>query len=122
MNSRSFWRESSVRRWRVFPAPQGCCASPRLSPGRGWPVKRITVLTRGGDAPGMNSVIRAIVRAGADRGLEVYGVRHGFNGLIIGDMRRLGPRDVSGSMQLARLLWPDHQRGVGLLAGGPRQP
>ncbi|MCJ7512840.1 MAG: 6-phosphofructokinase [Anaerolineales bacterium] len=85
-------------------------------------MKRIAVLTRGGDAPGMNSVIRAIVRAGADRGLEVYCVRHGFNGPIIGDMQRLGPRDVSGSMQLARLLWPDHQRGVDLLAGCPRQP
>jgi len=62
-------------------------------------VKRIAILTSGGDAPGMNSVIRAAVRTGIDRGLEVYGVRHGYSGLIEGDIHNLGPRDVGGIMQ-----------------------
>jgi 6-phosphofructokinase 1 len=62
-------------------------------------MKRIAVLTSGGDAPGMNSVIRAVVRKGIDRGLEVHGVRHGFSGLIEGDIQPLGPRDVGGIMQ-----------------------
>jgi 6-phosphofructokinase 1 len=62
-------------------------------------VKRIAILTSGGDAPGMNSVIRAAVRTGIDRGLEVYGVHHGYSGLIEGDIHNLGPRDVGGIMQ-----------------------
>lgn len=48
-------------------------------------VKRIAVLTSGGDAPGMNAVIRAVVRRGIFRGLEVYGVRNGYDGLISGN-------------------------------------
>jgi len=47
----------------------------------------------------MNSVIRAVVRTGVDRGLEVYGVRHGYSGLIQGDLHLLGTRDVGGIMQ-----------------------
>lgn len=62
-------------------------------------MKRIAILTSGGDAPGMNSVIRAAVRTGIDRGLEVYGVHHGYSGLIEGDIQHLGPRDVGGIMQ-----------------------
>ncbi len=62
-------------------------------------MKRIAVLTSGGDAPGMNSVIRAVVRAGLHKGLEVFGVQHGYAGLIAGDMRQLGARDVGGIMQ-----------------------
>ena len=41
-------------------------------------IKRIAVLTSGGDAPGMNAAIRAVVRAGISAGLEVYGIRDGF--------------------------------------------
>ena len=63
-------------------------------------MKRIAVLTSGGDAPGMNAAIRAVVRTGCDRGWEVYGVQHGFAGLIAGDFTPLGRRDVSGIMQL----------------------
>ena len=48
-------------------------------------MKRIAVLTSGGDAPGMNAAIRAVVRTGCDRGWEVYGVQHGYAGLIAGD-------------------------------------
>jgi 6-phosphofructokinase 1 len=62
-------------------------------------MKRIAVLTSGGDAPGMNAAIRAVVRTGVDKGYEVYGVRHGYRGLIAGDFIRLTPRDVGGIMQ-----------------------
>jgi 6-phosphofructokinase 1 len=57
---------------------------------------RIAVLTSGGDAPGMNAAIRAIVRTGVDRGWEVYGVQDGYAGLIAGRMAPLGRRDVGG--------------------------
>jgi 6-phosphofructokinase 1 len=63
-------------------------------------MKRIAVLTSGGDAPGMNAAIRAVVRTGVDRGWDVFGVRHGYLGLIGGDLVPLGRRDVSGIVQL----------------------
>jgi 6-phosphofructokinase 1 len=59
-------------------------------------MKRVAVLTSGGDAPGMNAAIRAVVRAGVGRGMEVIGVRHGYAGLIADDMVPLGTRDVGG--------------------------
>lgn len=62
-------------------------------------MKKLAVLTSGGDAPGMNAAIRAVVREGIHRGFEVYGVNRGFEGLLKGDWRRLGPRDVSGVVQ-----------------------
>ena len=62
-------------------------------------MKRIAVLTSGGDAPGMNGAIRAVVRTGIGRGWEVFGVRHGYAGLISGDMAVLSARDVGGILQ-----------------------
>ena len=62
-------------------------------------MKRIAVLTSGGDAPGMNAAIRAVVRTGIDLGWEVFGVNHGFAGLCSGDMQILSARDVGGIMQ-----------------------
>ena len=62
-------------------------------------MKRIAVLTSGGDAPGMNAAIRAVVRTGLSRGWEVHGVRHGYAGLISGDIFPLGVRDVGGIIQ-----------------------
>jgi 6-phosphofructokinase 1 len=59
-------------------------------------MRRIAVLTSGGDAPGMNAAIRAVVRAAVASGQEVLGVQHGYTGLIAGDFRRLQPRDVGG--------------------------
>jgi 6-phosphofructokinase 1 len=56
----------------------------------------IAVLTSGGDAPGMNAAVRAVVRTAAAHGLQVLGVRHGYTGLIAGDFIALGPRDVGG--------------------------
>lgn len=52
-------------------------------------VRTLTVLTSGGDAPGMNAAIQAVVKIGAARGLDVFGVERGFDGLIDGHTRRL---------------------------------
>ncbi len=57
--------------------------------------KKIGVLTSGGDAPGMNAAARAVVRTALARGVEVYGIYRGYSGLIDGDIRKMGPRDVS---------------------------
>ncbi len=62
-------------------------------------MRRVAVLTSGGDAPGMNAAIRAVVRTGVSLGLEVFGVRHGYSGLIAGDIVQLGPRDVGGIIE-----------------------
>lgn len=62
-------------------------------------MKRIAVLTSGGDAPGMNAAIRAVVRSGIQYGWEVYGVRGGYEGLINGIFIPLGTRDVGGILQ-----------------------
>lgn len=59
-------------------------------------MQRIAVLTSGGDAPGMNAAIRAVVRTGLAQGWDVLGVRQGFAGLIAGDLIPLGARDVGG--------------------------
>ncbi|MBS3907430.1 MAG: 6-phosphofructokinase [Syntrophaceae bacterium] len=62
-------------------------------------MKRIAVLTSGGDAPGMNAAIRAVVRTGIEKGWEVYGIERGYAGLITGSAKSLGLRDVSGIIQ-----------------------
>lgn len=58
-------------------------------------MKKIAVLTSGGDAPGMNAAIRAVVRTALSRGLEVVGVSRGYNGLINGDFVPMNLRSVS---------------------------
>ncbi|MCC6805487.1 MAG: 6-phosphofructokinase [Anaerolineae bacterium] len=63
-------------------------------------MKRIAVLTSGGDAPGMNAAIRAAVRMGIDQGCEVFGVANGYRGLIDNQMQALGARDVGGIIHL----------------------
>ena len=62
-------------------------------------IKKIGVLTSGGDAPGMNAAIRAVTRAAIYNGLEVYGIRMGYEGMIDGDIIRLESKDVSGIIQ-----------------------
>lgn len=62
-------------------------------------IKRIGVLTSGGDAPGMNAAIRAVTRAAIFHGLEVYGIRRGYEGMIDGDIVQLESHDVSGIIQ-----------------------
>ncbi len=58
-------------------------------------VRRIGVLTSGGDAPGMNAAVRSVVRAAIFRGIEVVGIRRGWNGLINGDIVRLDEKSVA---------------------------
>jgi 6-phosphofructokinase 1 len=58
-------------------------------------IKRIGVLTSGGDAPGMNACVRAVVRTCIAHDVEVYGIRRGYNGLIHGDIVRLDEKSVS---------------------------
>ena len=62
-------------------------------------MKRIAVLTSGGDAPGMNAAIRAVVRTGINKGWTVFGVQQGFAGLLTAKFVPLGARDVGGIMQ-----------------------
>lgn len=62
-------------------------------------MKRIAVLTSGGDAPGMNAAVRAITRCGIDLGWEVFGVRRGFSGLVAGNLEQLSLRSVAGIIQ-----------------------
>ncbi len=57
-------------------------------------IKRIGVLTSGGDAPGMNACVRSVVRSALYHGIECYGIRRGWNGLIHGDILRLDERSV----------------------------
>ena len=62
-------------------------------------MRRIGILTSGGDAPGMNAAIRAVTRAALDKGWEVYGVHNGFAGLMADSVTPLFARDVGGIIQ-----------------------
>ena len=62
-------------------------------------MKKIAVLTSGGDAPGMNAAVRAVVRSALNAGIEVYGVIRGFNGLINDELVPMNLRSVSNIMQ-----------------------
>ena len=76
------------------------------------PLKRIGVLTGGGDAPGLNAVIRAVVKTGSNAGLEVLGIEDSFDGLIHeGRMRPLTPKDVTGILRLGGTILGTTNRG-----------
>lgn len=62
-------------------------------------MKRIAVMTSGGDAPGMNAAIRAVVRTAIAKDIEVFGIRQAYAGLLIGDFEPLTSREVSGILQ-----------------------
>lgn len=62
-------------------------------------VTRIGVLTSGGDSPGMNAAIRAVVRTGIYHGLEVYGIMRGYQGLIEDDIQKMESRSVANIIQ-----------------------
>ena len=62
-------------------------------------MKRIAVLTSGGDAPGMNAAIRAVVRSSLYHGMEVYGIQRGYEGLINGEIKEMTASSVSDIMQ-----------------------
>ncbi len=63
-------------------------------------IKKIGVLTSGGDAPGMNAAIRAVVRTAQYHNVEVIGIRKGYNGLINGEIKEMRSKDVSNVMNL----------------------
>ena len=62
-------------------------------------IRTIGVLTSGGDAPGMNAAIRAVVRTALGKGLRVRGIRKGYHGLLNEDIIDLSARDVSDTIQ-----------------------
>lgn len=62
-------------------------------------MKRIAVFTSGGDSPGMNACIRAVVRTAIYHGIEVYGIRKGYNGMISGDFYKMESSSVSNTIQ-----------------------
>lgn len=63
-------------------------------------ISKIAVLTSGGDAPGMNACIRAVVRTAIHHGLEIYGIRQGYQGMINNDMEQMHARSVSNILNL----------------------
>lgn len=63
------------------------------------PIKTIGVLTSGGDAPGMNAAIRAVVRSALDKGMNVWGIRRGYHGLLREELIPMNGRDVSDIIQ-----------------------
>ena len=62
-------------------------------------VTKIAVLTSGGDAPGMNAAIRAVVRTGVFHGLEVFGVTRGYNGMIEDEIFEMNSQSVANIIQ-----------------------
>lgn len=62
-------------------------------------VSKIGVLTSGGDSPGMNAAIRAVVRTGIYYGLEVYGIRRGYSGMVDGDIKKMEGKSVANIIQ-----------------------
>src|ERR671913_783703 len=76
------------------------------------PIRRIGVLTGGGDAPGLNAVIRAVVKAGTNANCEVIGLEDSFDGLIEPDRwRRLVPKDVTGILRVGGTILGTTNRG-----------
>ncbi len=76
------------------------------------PITRIGVLTGGGDAPGLNAVIRAVVKTACNAGIDVLGIEDSFDGLIEpGRTRPLGPRDVTGILRIGGTILGTTNRG-----------
>ncbi|HEL1943887.1 TPA: 6-phosphofructokinase [Streptococcus suis] len=85
-------------------------------------MKRIAVLTSGGDAPGMNAAIRAVVRQAISEGMEVYGINEGYAGMVAGDIHELSVRSVGdiisrGGTFLGSARYPEFAKLEGQLKG-----
>ncbi|MFV0555608.1 MAG: 6-phosphofructokinase [Lactovum sp.] len=85
-------------------------------------MKRIAVLTSGGDSPGMNAAVRAVVRKGIAEGMEVFGVNHGYAGLVRGDIFQMnsetvGDKIVRGGTFLYSARYPEFREREGQLKG-----
>ena len=62
-------------------------------------MKKIGVLTSGGDSPGMNAAVRAVVRKGLSMGMEVYGIQRGYEGLLDGEIQKMEWSSVGDILQ-----------------------
>ena len=62
-------------------------------------LKKIGIMTSGGDSPGMNAAIRAVVRTAIYHGIDVYGIRRGYQGMIEGDIYKMQTTDVANIIQ-----------------------
>jgi 6-phosphofructokinase 1 len=85
-------------------------------------MKRIGILTSGGDAPGMNAAIRAVTRKAIHEGLEVYGINYGFAGLVAGDIFKMDESSVGDKIQrggtfLYSARYPEFAQEEGQLKG-----
>ena len=85
-------------------------------------IKKIGVLTSGGDAPGMNAAVRAVVSSALSKGMEVYGIRRGYVGLINGDIIKMDERSVSdiihrGGTTLYTARCPEFRTAEGVAKG-----
>lgn len=85
-------------------------------------VRRIGLLTGGGDCPGLNAVIRGVTKPAEDYGMTVFGIQDGFEGLVEGKARELTNRDVSGILSIGGTIlgssnkgdpfhWPEYKNG-----------
>lgn len=66
---------------------------------------RLAVLTGGGDCPGLNAVIRAVVKTAIQNNYEIYGIENGFNGLVADNIKKMNLQDVSGILRAGALSW-----------------
>lgn len=74
-------------------------------------IKRIGILTGGGDCPGLNAVIRGVTKPALDNGLEVFGILDGFEGLVEGKVQQLFNKDVSGILSLGGTILGSSNKG-----------
>lgn len=81
-----------------------------IMPAMATPLRRIGILTAGGDCPGLNAVIRAVTRSAVAEGLEVFGIESGFLGLIENRISPLGEADVSGILARGGTILGSHNK------------
>lgn len=74
-------------------------------------IKRIGILTGGGDCPGLNAVIRGVAKPAHDLGIEVFGIEDGFEGFVMGKARQLYNKDVSGILALGGTILGSSNKG-----------
>ncbi len=99
--------------WRWKPALIGRAKSEWYSADRMLSVRKIGVLTGGGDAPGRTAVIRAVAKAAHNAGIEVIGLEDSFDGLLDASRtRQLRPSDVTGILRLGGTILGTTNRGI----------